>query len=88
MIAKLVTHAPTRLQAIEHMGEALDAFAIDGFRHNIPFLSVLMRNERWREGRLSTKFIAEEFPGGFKPPLPDRRRARCASSPSPPPSTI
>jgi propionyl-CoA carboxylase alpha chain len=70
MIAKLITHAPTRLQAIEHMGEALDAFAIDGFRHNIPFLSVLMRNKRWREGRLSTKFIAEEFPGGFKPPLP------------------
>jgi propionyl-CoA carboxylase alpha chain len=29
-----------------------------------------MRNNRWREGRLSTKFIAEEFPGGFKPPLP------------------
>ena len=70
MIAKLITHAPTRLEAIEHMGEALDAFAIDGFRHNIPFLSVLMRNKRWREGRLSTKFIAEEFPGGFKPPLP------------------
>ena len=70
MIAKLITHAPTRAEAIEHMGEALDAFAIDGFRHNIPFLSVLMRNKRWREGRLSTKFIAEEFPGGFKPPLP------------------
>ena len=49
---------------------ALDAFAIDGFRHNIPFLAVLMRNERWREGRLSTKFIAEEFPDGFKPPQP------------------
>jgi propionyl-CoA carboxylase alpha chain len=70
MIAKLITHAPTRAEAIEHMGEALDAFAIDGFRHNIPFLAVLMRNKRWREGRLSTKFIAEEFPGGFKPPLP------------------
>jgi propionyl-CoA carboxylase alpha subunit len=70
MIAKLVTHAPKRLQAIEHMGNALDAFAIDGFRHNISFLSVLMRNERWRQGRLSTKFIAEEFPDGFKPPQP------------------
>src|SRR6476646_2766083 len=70
MIAKLITHAPTRAQAIEHMGEALDAFAIDGFRHNIPFLAVLMRNKRWRDGRLSTKFIVEEFPGGFKPPLP------------------
>jgi propionyl-CoA carboxylase alpha chain len=71
MIAKLVTHAPKRLAAIEHMGTALDAFAIDGFRHNIPFLAVLMRNERWKEGRLSTKFIAEEFPQGFKPPQPE-----------------
>ena len=71
MIAKLVTHAPTRAEAIEAMGNALDAFAIDGFRHNIPFLSVLMRNARWKEGRLSTKFIAEEFPDGFRPPLPD-----------------
>ena len=70
MIAKLVTHAPKRLEAIEHMGSALDAFAIDGFRHNIPFLAVLMRNERWKEGRLSTKFIAEEFPDGFTPPRP------------------
>ncbi len=70
MIAKLVTHAPKRLKAIEEMGSALDAFAIDGFRHNVPFLAVLMRNERWKEGRLSTKFIAEEFPEGFKPPTP------------------
>ena len=30
-----------------------------------------MRNERWKEGRLSTKFIAEEFPDGFKPPRPE-----------------
>jgi propionyl-CoA carboxylase alpha chain len=70
MIAKLVTHAPKRIEAIEQMGRALDAFTIDGFRHNIPFLAVLMRNERWREGRLSTKFIAEEFPEGFQPPRP------------------
>ncbi len=40
MIAKLITYAPKRLQAIEAMGTALDAFAIDGFRHNIPFLAV------------------------------------------------
>ncbi|MGI8725585.1 MAG: acetyl-CoA carboxylase biotin carboxylase subunit [Methyloceanibacter sp.] len=70
MIAKLVTHAPKRLEAIQQMGRALDSFAIDGFRHNIPFLAVLMRNKRWREGRLTTKFIAEEFPEGFKPPVP------------------
>ena len=76
MIAKLITHAPKRASRPSSIwASALDAFAIDGFRHNIPFLSVLMRNERWREGRLSTKFIAEEFPGGFKPPTADRRGA-------------
>jgi propionyl-CoA carboxylase alpha subunit len=70
MIAKLITHAPTRAEAMERMGEALDAFAIDGFRHNLSFLADLMRNRRWREGRLSTKFIAEEYPEGFSPPEP------------------
>ncbi len=73
MIAKLITHAPKRAEAIEQMGRALDAFAIDGFRHNIPFLAVLMRNERWRKGDISTKFIEEEFPDGFHPPVPRGR---------------
>jgi propionyl-CoA carboxylase alpha chain len=67
MIAKLVTHAPDRLGAINAQATALDAFVIDGIRHNIPFLSALMQHPRWREGRLSTGFIAEEFPDGFHP---------------------
>jgi propionyl-CoA carboxylase alpha chain len=67
MIAKLVTHAPDRLGAIDAQATALDAFVIDGIRHNIPFLSALMQHPRWREGRLSTGFIAEEFPEGFHP---------------------
>ena len=65
MIAKLVTHAPTRAQAIAVQAHALDAFAIDGIRHNIPFLSALMAHPRWQAGELSTGFIAEEFPEGF-----------------------
>ncbi|SCY95374.1 propionyl-CoA carboxylase alpha chain [Microvirga guangxiensis] len=71
MIAKLVTHAPTREQAIEAQATALDAFAIDGIRHNIPFLSALMQHPRWKSGKLSTGFIAEEFPQGFKAPAPE-----------------
>ncbi|WP_342361969.1 acetyl/propionyl/methylcrotonyl-CoA carboxylase subunit alpha [Terrarubrum flagellatum] len=70
MIAKLVTHAATREEAIDAQAEALDSFAIDGIRHNIPFLSALMQHPRWRAGALSTGFIAEEFPGGFAPPAP------------------
>ena len=76
MIAKLVTHAPTRLQAIEAQAHALDAFAIDGIRHNIPFLSALMAHPRWREGKLSTGFIAEEFPDGFAETAPTGEGAR------------
>ena len=45
MIAKLVTHAPTREAAISAQSNALDAFVIDGIRHNIPFLSALMQHD-------------------------------------------
>jgi propionyl-CoA carboxylase alpha chain len=65
MIAKLCTHAPTRLEAIDAMGEALDEFRIEGINHNIAFLTAIMHNDRFREGRLTTAFIAEEFPDGF-----------------------
>jgi propionyl-CoA carboxylase alpha chain len=65
MIAKLVTHAKTRTEAIAAQSRALDEFAISGIRHNIPFLSALMQHPRWQKGKLSTGFIAEEFPGGF-----------------------
>jgi len=67
MIAKLVTHADTRAAAIETQSDALDEFVIDGIRHNIPFLAALMAHPRWRAGKLSTGFIAEEFPDGFHP---------------------
>jgi propionyl-CoA carboxylase alpha chain len=70
MIAKLVTHAPTREQAIAAQADALDAFAIEGIRHNIPLLSALMQHERWRAGELSTGFLAEAYPGGFQPLRP------------------
>jgi propionyl-CoA carboxylase alpha chain len=61
MVAKLCTWAPTRLEAIDAMSDALDNFVVDGIEHNIPFLTALMQHPRWREGRLSTGFIAEEF---------------------------
>jgi propionyl-CoA carboxylase alpha chain len=75
MIAKLVTHAPTRKQAIAAQADALDAFTIEGIRHNIPLLSALMQHPRWQAGQLSTGFIAEEFPGGFHPIVPNQETA-------------
>jgi propionyl-CoA carboxylase alpha chain len=76
MIAKLVTHAKTREQAIAAQSQALDEFAIAGIRHNIPFLAALMQHPRWRKGALSTGFIAEEFPGGFHHAPPEGEHAR------------
>jgi propionyl-CoA carboxylase alpha chain len=71
MIAKLVTHGKTREAAIDLQADALDAFVIDGVEHNVSFLAAVMRHPRWREGRLSTGFIAEEFKGGFRPLVPE-----------------
>ncbi|MBV9557339.1 MAG: ATP-grasp domain-containing protein, partial [Pseudolabrys sp.] len=76
MIAKLVTHAQTRTAAIDAQADALDAFTIDGIRHNIPFLAALMAHPRWRSGKLSTGFIAEEFKDGFHAQPPEGERAR------------
>ena len=65
MIAKLITHAQTREQATTAQVDALDAFTVEGVRHNISFLCALMEHPRWKSGKLSTAFLAEEFPGGF-----------------------
>ena len=65
MIAKLCSWSPTREGAAQTMAGALDRFLIEGVRHNTPFLSAIIDQPRFREGRLSTAYIAEEFPDGF-----------------------
>jgi propionyl-CoA carboxylase alpha chain len=66
MIAKLCTWGPDRTSAINAMREALDDFEVEGIGHNLPFLSAVMGHERFRSGNITTAFIAEEFPEGFK----------------------
>ena len=81
MIAKLCTHAPTRLEAIDAMEKALDEFRIEGIRHNIAFLNAIMHHARFREGRITTAFIAEEYPDGFQGrPLDQAAKRRFASA--------
>jgi propionyl-CoA carboxylase alpha chain len=65
MIAKLIAFGDTRADATARLGAALDGFLIRGVAHNIPFLAALIGKERFAEGRLTTNFIAEEFPDGF-----------------------
>lgn len=81
MIAKLVTHADTRLAAIDAQARALDMVAIEGIQDNVPFLASVMDEPRFRSGRLSTAYIKEQFPDGFHgaAPTPDQTRQILAS---------
>ena len=65
MIAKLITCGDDRDQAIARMNDALDAYYIRGVAHNISFLNAIFAHPRFIEGRLTTNFIAEEYPDGF-----------------------
>jgi propionyl-CoA carboxylase alpha chain len=65
MIAKLCTWGPTRLEAIEHMRNALDGFEVEGIGHNLPFLAAVMDHPKFVSGDMTTAFIAEEYPDGF-----------------------
>ncbi|MBP2449873.1 acetyl-CoA carboxylase biotin carboxylase subunit [Rhizobium leguminosarum] len=81
MIAKLCSWAPgegtsARIKAIDAMASALDDFEVEGIGHNLPFLSAVMGQERFRSGELTTAYIAEEFPEGFAGVTPDMHAAR------------
>ncbi|MFC4256591.1 ATP-grasp domain-containing protein [Altererythrobacter xixiisoli] len=76
MIAKLITHAPTREAAADLQIAALDRFVIEGPGHNVDFLSALMQHPRFRSGELTTGFIAEEYPEGFHGAPADAARQR------------
>ena len=66
MIAKLVTRGDTRDASIRRMRDALDAYYIRGVDSNVAFLSAVFSHPRFVAGRLSTDFIAEEYPDGFR----------------------
>ena len=67
MIAKLISYGDTRDDAIDSMAQALDSYYIRGVAHNISFLNAVVMHPRFREGRLSTRFIEDEYPDGFHP---------------------
>jgi propionyl-CoA carboxylase alpha chain len=71
MIAKVVGYGGDRAEATVALRDALDAFHIRGVGHNINFLTALLKTPRFASGKLSTNFIAEEFPDGFAGARPD-----------------
>ncbi len=57
MIAKIITIAQTREEAIQTMERALSEYIIEGVKTTIPFHIQLMKNEDFRKGNFTTKFI-------------------------------
>lgn len=60
MIAKLITTARTREEAIDKMKRALDEFVIEGVKTTIPFHRQLMDDPNYIVGNYTTKFL-EDF---------------------------
>ncbi len=80
MIAKLCARGDDRDEAADRLASALDAFLIRGPAHNIHFLRAIMDEPRFREGRLSTDFIAEAYGERFRGrDLPAELRRRLAA---------
>ncbi|MBN3307634.1 PCCA carboxylase, partial [Amia calva] len=66
MISKLVTYGSTRAEALRRMEEALDNYVIRGVTHNIPLLREIITHPLFVKGDISTKFLPEVYPDGFK----------------------
>jgi len=60
MIGKLIVHAPTRLDAIAKMRQALDEFVVEGIKTNVSFQKKILASKKFREGDYDTHFL-EEF---------------------------
>jgi acetyl-CoA carboxylase biotin carboxylase subunit len=60
MIGKLIVSAFSREEVIAKMERALDEFIVEGIKTTIPFHQKLMKDERFRAGNFTTKFL-EEF---------------------------
>ncbi len=59
MIAKLITVAQTREEAITKMERALSEYIIEGVKTTIPFHQKLMKHPKFRDGKITTKFLEE-----------------------------
>ncbi|XP_073425604.1 propionyl-CoA carboxylase alpha chain, mitochondrial isoform X1 [Dendrobates tinctorius] len=66
MISKLVTHGSNRADALKRMEAALDNYIIRGVTHNIPLLREVITHPRFIKGDITTKFLPEVYPDGFK----------------------
>jgi acetyl-CoA carboxylase, biotin carboxylase subunit len=78
MLAKLIVHAPTRIEAIERMKRALLELRLVGVDTSVPFHLRVMDEPDFREGRLSIRYL-EEHEERLLSPVEDEERLRAAA---------
>jgi acetyl-CoA carboxylase biotin carboxylase subunit len=61
MIAKVITHAPTRKEALKRMEVALDEMIIGGIKTNIPLQQEIVRDELFAEGGLNIHYLEKKL---------------------------
>lgn len=60
MIAKVIVHAPGRLEAIRKMRVALEEMTVEGINTNLEFLYLLMFNPDYLSGHVDTGFLEKD----------------------------
>uniref|UniRef100_A0A7N8WLE6 Propionyl-CoA carboxylase alpha chain, mitochondrial n=1 Tax=Mastacembelus armatus TaxID=205130 RepID=A0A7N8WLE6_9TELE len=66
MISKLITYGATRAEALARMEDALDNYVVRGVTHNISLLREIITHPRFISGDISTNFLPDIYPNGFK----------------------
>lgn len=66
MICKLVCYGKDRMEAIERSIKALDSYVIRGVTNNIPLLRDILTEDKFKRGDISTNYLPQVYPDGFK----------------------
>ena len=62
MLAKIVSYAPTRDEAIDILANGLDNYVIEGVQHNARLCNAVLRHPVFRAGNTPTSFLPTHIP--------------------------
>ncbi len=71
MLGKLIAFGETREEALSRLKQALNHYMLGGVKTNVPYLSVLLQNEAFKNVELSTEFLSTHPVELPKPPIED-----------------
>jgi 3-methylcrotonyl-CoA carboxylase alpha subunit len=78
LLAKLIAHGTDRKTALARLGQGLSDLTLLGIPTTQAFLRDAVRQPLFADGRATTRFIENSFPGGWKPNADDLLRLRAA----------